>query len=220
MTSPKRPLISMSAALIALVVALVIGVALGVVAAGDRLVPGDVTISRAVQRMDGTLAGDLANIGNMLGSTVWAAVAIALALVGAAIPRAKPEVAFLGALLVLRLLGTQIKPLFFSPRPTDDLVLITGVHHGTGYPSGHALTAATLALGLAVIAWRHIPSRRVAIAVIVVLIGLGLLVGWARIWSGAHWPSDVVGGYLFGVATVSIGVILLNRQIRAATTPG
>jgi undecaprenyl-diphosphatase len=94
------------------------------------------------------------------------------------------------------------------------------VHHGTGYPSGHALTAATLALGLSVIAWRHIPSRGLAIAVIVVLIGLGLLVGWARIWSGAHWPSDVVGGYLFGVATVAIGVILLNRQIRATATPG
>ena len=215
MTSPTRPLPSLPAALAIIVVALVTGVALGIVAAGDGLVAGDVSIAQAVQRMDGDLASTLANIGNVLGSTLGAAVVIVLALGVALFLRARPEAIFLAALLVLRLIGTQLKPLFNSPRPTEDLVLITGVHDGTGYPSGHSLTAATLALGLAVLAWRHIPSRALAIATIAVLVLLGLLIGWARIWSGAHWPSDVIGGYAFGVTAVGIGVVVLNRQIAA-----
>jgi hypothetical protein len=43
---------------------------------------------------------------------------------------------FLAVLLGLRLLATQLKPIFASPRPTDDLVPIIGEWHGSGYPSG------------------------------------------------------------------------------------
>jgi membrane-associated phospholipid phosphatase len=51
--------------------------------------------------------------------------------------------------------------------------------------------------------------------VIVVLISLGLLVGWARIWTGAHWASDVIGGYAFGVAIVT-AALLVQRRMEAS----
>jgi membrane-associated phospholipid phosphatase len=218
MRSAHRRVASSTLAVTMAIVAAIMGVVLGMVAAGDNVLPGDIPVADAVQQLDGSLFEVLARIGNSIGSTLWAAAAILLAITVAAILRAWPEIIYLVTLLVLRLLGTLLKPLFNSPRPTDDLVLITGTHDGTGFPSGHAFTAATMALGLAVLAWRHIPSRAMAgmtVTFLMVLIGL---IGWARIWTGAHWPSDVLGGFAFGVAVVAVGVVVLNRQTCEAGT--
>lgn len=218
MRSADRPVASSTSAVTMAIVAAIMGVVLGMVAAGDNILPGDVPVADAVQQLDGSLFEVLARIGNTIGSTLWAAAAILLAITVAAILRAWPEVIYLVTLLVLRLLGTLLKPLFNSSRPTDDLVLITGTHDGTGYPSGHAFTAATMALGLAVLALRHIPSRAMAGTTVTFLMVLMVLIGWARIWTGAHWPSDVLGGFAFGVAVVAVGVVVLNRQTCEAGT--
>lgn len=208
MTRPNRPLPSPRALLIVAVLALMVGIGLGLVAYGPNVLNADLEVTTSIQQAQGGAVHWLANAGNLLGSTAWAAVAIGVGLLAAAALRAWDEVWFLATLLVLRLLATQIKPLFASPRPTDDLVTIVGDWHGSGYPSGHALTASTMGLGLAVIAWRRVPSRRVAWIVIAALMAFVLVVGWARIWSGAHWTSDVVGGYAFGTAIVALATLI------------
>lgn len=207
-----RPLPSFRATVIVLMIAVISAIGLGVYAAGDNVLPGDEAVTDTVQGMNGPFVAWLADAGNALGSTTWAAVAIGAALLIAALFRAWSDVLFLAVLLVLRLAGTLLKPIFDSPRPIPDLVEVRGVFDSTGYPSGHALTASTMALGLAVIAWRHIPSRPVAITTVGLLMLLGLLIGWARIWSGAHWASDVVGGFAFGVMIVAVSMLVLQRQ--------
>jgi undecaprenyl-diphosphatase len=206
-----------SSRLIAIVLALslIVGIGLGIAARGPNVLGWDVDVTTAVQDLHGSVFEWLADAGNVLGSTLWASMIIVGVLIIAAIARAWLDLVFLASLLVLRLVGTQFKPIFDSPRPTEDLVSILGVWDGTGYPSGHALTASTMALGLSVIAWRRIPSRMFAAVVIVVLISLGLLVGWARIWTGAHWASDVIGGYAFGVAIVT-AALLVQRRMEAS----
>lgn len=194
------------------VTALVLAIGLGFVAAGDSVLPGDVEVATGIQRAGGPGVEFLANVGNVLGSTISTILVFLMALVGAVAMRDRPAAFLVLSVSLLRLAGTQLKPLFDSARPTDDLVRIVGSHDGTGYPSGHSLSAMTLALCLAVLAWRWIPSQRLAVATVVVLGGLGLLIGWARIWSGAHWPSDVVGGFAFGAAMVSVGVVVMNRR--------
>jgi undecaprenyl-diphosphatase len=206
----SNPLPSPRLTAIALVLSLASGIGLGIAARGPNVLGWDVDVTTAVQDLHGSAFKWLANAGNTLGSTQWASIIIVVVLIIAAITREWLDLAFLASLLVLRMVGTQIKPIFDSPRPTDDLVNILGVWHGTGYPSGHALTASTMALGLAVIAWRRIPSRTLAAGVMAVLIALALLVGWARIWTGAHWTSDVIGGYAFGVANVAASLLVLH----------
>jgi len=214
-----RPLPATAVTLPVAIVALAGAIVLGLIARGPNVLGWDVDITVAVQRMDGRVSDAAADIANVLGSTWFAAPAISVALVIAAVKRAWPTLLFLISLLVLRLAGTQVKPIFDSPRPTEDLVTIIGTWEGTGYPSGHAMSSSTLALGLAVIAWQWIPSRPLARIVIGVLVAYTLLVGWARIWTGAHWASDVIGGYLFGIAIVALSVLIVERFSRNRQTP-
>jgi undecaprenyl-diphosphatase len=192
------------------VLALAFGIGLGIIARGPNVLRVDVETTDAIQRMRGSAFPVLADLGNLLGSTIWAGIAIAFVMAVAIALRARAELVFFAVLMALRLAGTQLKPIFASPRPTDDLVTIVGTWHGSGYPSGHALTASTMTLGLAVIAWRRIPSRGWAVVTIALLGAVALVIGWARVWTGAHWATDVLGGYAFGTAIVATATLVLR----------
>ncbi|MEU9251811.1 phosphatase PAP2 family protein [Streptomyces sp. NPDC048270] len=71
------------------------------------------------------------------------------------------------------------------------------------YPSGHAMTA-TVVCGL--LLWllpRRTPRWAAAAAWAAAVVSV-LGVGFTRIYLGVHWPSDVLGGWLLGVALVAV----------------
>jgi undecaprenyl-diphosphatase len=64
------------------------------------------------------------------------------------------------------------------------------------FPSGHvARTAVTLGVLVALFAWR---KHRWRLSAVLAASGFVLLMGIARVASGAHRPSDVLGGLLLG----------------------
>ncbi len=90
---------------------------------------------------------------------------------------------------------------------------------GFSFPSGHALNS-TVTYGLiALLIWRsNLPAsvRRVGVIALAVLV---VLVGLSRIALGVHYPSDVVGGWLAGLAIVAV-VALMTREPVAGRQAG
>ena len=91
--------------------------------------------------------------------------------------------------------------------------LMTGSAPSTmSFPSGHSLFAMVFGGLLIVLAEGWIESIQVRRAL---QVGLGLLilaVGASRVYLGAHWPSDVLGGYLFG-AIALLGLVLVRNMM-------
>jgi undecaprenyl-diphosphatase len=83
-------------------------------------------------------------------------------------------------------------------RPSPDLVNILVDESDLGFPSGHAFFSLIFLGILAYIISCHLRNPWHRILSLAALSLLILLVGVSRIYLGVHWPSDVLGGYLFG----------------------
>jgi membrane-associated phospholipid phosphatase len=96
-------------------------------------------------------------------------------------------------------LGAVLKLLVGRHRP--DLLDPVARASGYSFPSGHALNnalAATVFLLVLLPLVRHRPRARVLLWV--AMAGIPLITGVSRVGLGVHWTSDVVAGWLLGVA--------------------
>lgn len=92
--------------------------------------------------------------------------------------------------------------------------------HYAAFPSGHAMTA-VVSCGLLLWLLRHCGVRRrvrraALAAAAVSVLGVGL----TRLYLGVHWPSDVVGGWLFGAALTAFATAGYERYTSRHRTDG
>jgi membrane-associated phospholipid phosphatase len=133
--------------------------------------------------------------------------AVTLLLVVVAVARGRPRTALGVGMVVLGAnLTTQVlKPGLARPRVTE--LLGADLVPTASWPSGHSTGAMTLALCAVLVAaprWR--PVVATAGAVFAVAVGYSLLV------LGAHFPSDVLGGYL----VAAVWALTVAAALRAA----
>jgi len=84
------------------------------------------------------------------------------------------------------------------PRPQASTFATSG-SDTFGFPSGHAMTF-TLFFGLlAYLAWSYLRPGWLRLLAVGGCGAVILLVGVSRVYLSDHWPSDVLGGYLFGL---------------------
>lgn len=179
----------------------VAAVLVSIAAAKFAYFPGDVALARLVQSATGadvSWARAVTNTINPPWNVLFLAVIAALAWLLAG---------WRGAIVVLIGFGSlalaepHIKGLIARPRPSPLLVRVTGSPTGFSFPSGFGMLYFSLFGTLMILAWQRMagPTRTITI----ILCGLFLLVGGcARIALGAHWPSDILGAWLVGLAWI------------------
>ncbi|MBA2759782.1 MAG: phosphatase PAP2 family protein [Chloroflexia bacterium] len=195
---------------IAAVTLIMVGVLLGLFARGDQVLWGDVRMLQWAQSLDFAGLREFVAVMNAVGGAIGGVI-IAVGLVGVGFLTGRRDYAALVAIILcLRLIGEVLKPIFRSPRPNSIYIRFPDDHAWTtfGYPSGHAFTHACIAgaLLLLVLTIDLRPVWRGSITLLA--IALPLLGGFARVWIGAHWPSDTLGGFLFGSAVVLLALAI------------
>jgi len=190
--------------LLALVFALV-ALPLTVAARGPGVLPGDIEISRVIQAWPSPALDRLAVAFTASGS-VWpgepliaAAIVVSLLVSGE-----RRAAAFIAVAALAGSINLLTKKIVASPRPTTDLVQVIQIANGSGFPSGHAFSATLLYGAVWIVLPTIFPNQTTCrlMRAAVVLVALGIC--WSRIRLGAHWPSDVLGGILWGMVVLSL----------------
>jgi membrane-associated phospholipid phosphatase len=94
------------------------------------------------------------------------------------------------------------------PRPSPDLVHVERLLGFGSYPSGHVLNLTAFFGSLFVLSWLGMPATWHRATIQCVSAVLILCIGVARIYSGEHWPSDVLAGYIQGSIVVALTLLL------------
>ena len=149
-----------------------------------------------------------------LGSGLWLIPLAAVAVVLLASRRAWADallvaMATAGALV----LNPLFKEFFSRPRPAlhdPDLTLRT-----FSFPSGHAMGSAAVYGALAIVLVRRLRGTVWAPLVVAAAVLVVLLIGASRVYLGAHYPTDVVAGWILGLAWLLVCVLALTiREAR------
>jgi undecaprenyl-diphosphatase len=168
-------------------------------AAGEGLFrPLDVPILDLATKTDSRVLDAVGTVTSVVGGVEFVAFAtVALTAGLLAKGRGRLALRLVIALLVTGLIELAVKSVMPQTPVPEDAMRVTDpslldISTPYPYPSGHILRSILL-LGAIYVLWPNRPAR---VAVLIFLIASA----GCRVYIGAHWPSDVLGGALLGIA--------------------
>ncbi len=171
-------------------------VALSVLAAIYTTFPGDEKVLEAFHEIETSWLTSAARNVTQLGSAAVIAVSILALGTFLWITGRRRDAMGCAFIALAELSGLGIKELVGRPRP--DFILLSSAPASAAFPSGHAIHSVLFFGFLIHLCWFHMGSTRLR-AALQGFIALSILtVSASRIYLGVHWPSDVLGGYLYG----------------------
>ena len=197
-----------------LLIGFIVAVALSFGAAAWDYFAGDLFLALAVQDIRFSQWHSVMEVVSSIVKALPMAIGAAIVFCWLVWKRKRSEYLTVGIALISLGLNPLLKLLIERPRPTEDLVSVLGHYSGLSFPSGHAFTS-MLMFGLLfylaplILKWqRAIYLTRTACLAMIILTGI------SRVYLGAHWPSDVLGGFLFGGIVLTLLISLHQRHLR------
>jgi undecaprenyl-diphosphatase len=95
-----------------------------------------------------------------------------------------------------------VKELIQRARPLSEFVAQHGLHDYS-FPSGHSAGSMAVYGMILLLASSHLVGKA-RITIVTVCATIIALIGLTRIYLGAHFPSDVIGGWLLGLTIISL----------------
>ena len=178
---------------------LLAGAVLAFLAADNERLPGDLAIMRWVQSLP--LPGMPASrFVRVLGATeaVLATGAVVVVLLWV-FHRRREALLLACCLALLPLLQHGLKELVDRPRPSPELVHLRAGFSSPSFPAGHVMSPTLLYGFLAYLSLRNGVMWPLAAPLLGVSSAVLVLAGPANVYVGVHWPSDVAGGYVWGL---------------------
>lgn len=189
-------------------------------AATDRF-PGDLWLTERAQDIDWVAFSRVVDVTEDIGDdpyviVIWIAAGAAFYFLGGW--TAPALFALAGA---LRMINPLLKEIVGRPRPSADLVEFAEQRSTMSFPSGHSATAFVLFAVIFYFTTVYVLNPAPRLVIQVACMWMIVVVGIERVYSGVHWPSDVIGGYWLGALIVAVIVILHRYLIRRgmATSP-
>lgn len=183
-------------------------------ATSNSLLPGEVALARFLQ---GTPGGDtLEKLSAWTHALRYPALVAGAAV---ALHYRRYNLVAVALIVVIALAANPIlKDIIERSRPSGELLVLREHAGGFGFPSGHVQSTTMLFGYLAAVS---IISQRGRIAAVVATIAASaiLFVAWERVYDGAHWPSDALGGVIFGLLLLlaAFALVRFAASIRAVT---
>lgn len=114
----------------------------------------------------------------------------------------------LAIILTSAVFNIILKAIINRPRPYGNSLVNVTFH---SFPSGHAMSAITFYGLMIYLIFKFIknsPSKIFLCSICIVMI---LLIGISRIYLGVHYPTDVIAGYMAGLAVLTFSIGLINH---------
>ena len=194
---------------------------LSVVVHFSPVLPGDEAVLEAVRETGPPLLDQASEALDRLGNR-WVILGSVLALSAVLWLRGR-RVEALACLLIipLELITLGLREVIDRPRPFHPFYpFVYPESHGApaspGFPSGTTLHAVLFFGFIAYLAHVYLRPGKLRLGLLGALVGVIAVVSYSRIYVGLHWPTDVVGSWLYGGVflwfIIDVGLPVLERR--------
>lgn len=114
-------------------------------------------------------------------------------------------------LILVSIINSVLKLIFMRSRPNFNPIVYEDTY---SFPSGHSMISMAFYGYLIYLIYNHIGNKMVRWGLIIIMSILVLLIGISRIYLGAHYASDVIGGFCFSITYLVVFINVTKKIIK------